>query len=84
MTDPAEREKYKFILNRVEPDVLFLSTSIILMERQLTNPGKEQRTIFVSEKDREKFFDAIMNPAGPNKKLCDAAERYKLFIEEKK
>ncbi len=45
---------------------------------------EEHNTILASEKDREIFFDAIMNPRGPNKKLHDAAERYKLFIQENK
>jgi uncharacterized protein (DUF1778 family) len=45
---------------------------------------REHNTILGSEKDREIFFDALMNPAGPNKKLRDAAERFKLFIQENK
>jgi uncharacterized protein (DUF1778 family) len=45
---------------------------------------EEHNTILASEKDREIFFDALMNPPGPNKKLRDIAERYKLFIQENK
>ncbi len=45
---------------------------------------QEHNTILASEKDREIFFDAIMNPPGPNQKLRDAAERYKLFMQENK
>jgi len=45
---------------------------------------REHNTILASEKDREIFFDALMNPPGPNEKLCAAAERYKLFIGENK
>ena len=44
----------------------------------------EYNTILASEKDREIFFDALMNPAGPNQKLHDATERYKLFIQDNK
>jgi uncharacterized protein (DUF1778 family) len=44
----------------------------------------EKTPILASEKDREIFFDALMNPQGPNKKLRDAAERYKLFIRQNK
>ena len=44
----------------------------------------EHNTILASERDREIFFDAIMDPQGPNKKLRDAAERYKLFMQEDK
>ncbi|GAC1306964.1 MAG: DUF1778 domain-containing protein [Mucilaginibacter sp.] len=45
---------------------------------------QEHNTILASEKDREIFFDALINPAGPNKKLRDTAERYKLFIQKNK
>jgi uncharacterized protein (DUF1778 family) len=45
---------------------------------------QEHNTILASEKDCEIFFDAIMNPPGPNQKLRDAAERYKLFMQENK
>jgi uncharacterized protein (DUF1778 family) len=45
---------------------------------------QQHNTILASEKDREIFFDALMNPPGPNQKLRDAAERYKLFIQENK
>jgi uncharacterized protein (DUF1778 family) len=45
---------------------------------------QQHNTILASEKDREIFFDALMNPPGPNQKLCDTAERYKLFIQENK
>jgi uncharacterized protein (DUF1778 family) len=42
---------------------------------------REHNTIIASEKDREIFFDALMHPKGPNQKLRDAAERYKLFMQ---
>lgn len=45
---------------------------------------QEHNTILASEKDREIFFNALVNPAGPNQKLRDAAERYKLFLQENK
>src|SRR5882757_2732608 len=45
---------------------------------------QEYNTILASEKDREIFFDALMNPPGPNQKLRDTADRYKLFIQENK
>jgi len=60
------------------------------MKHQLTLSKKsnfsirEHDTILASEKDREIFFDALMNPLGPNEKLCNAAERYKLFMRENK
>jgi uncharacterized protein (DUF1778 family) len=45
---------------------------------------QEHNTILASEKDREIFFNALVNPSGPNQKLRDAAERYKLFLQENK
>lgn len=43
---------------------------------------EEHNTILASEKDREIFFNALANPAGPNQKLRDAAETYKLFMQQ--
>ena len=45
---------------------------------------QEHDAILASERDREIFFDALMNPPGPNQKLRAAAERYKLFMQENK
>jgi len=44
----------------------------------------EHNSIIASEKDREIFFDALMNPPGPNQELLDAAKRYQLFTQENK
>ncbi|MBS1528749.1 MAG: DUF1778 domain-containing protein [Bacteroidetes bacterium] len=45
---------------------------------------QEHNTILASEKDREIFFNALAYPSGPNQKLRDAAERYKVFIRDNK
>ena len=45
---------------------------------------QEHNTILASKKDQEIFFDAFMNPKGPNNKLKVAAERYKRFMKENK
>ena len=45
---------------------------------------REHDTILASEEDREIFFNALTNPPGPNQQLRDAAERYKLFMQENK
>jgi uncharacterized protein (DUF1778 family) len=42
----------------------------------------EHDVIIASEKDREIFFNALVNPSSPNQKLRDAAERYELFLQE--
>jgi len=38
--------------------------------------AKEDR-ILISEKDRQKFFDAVFGNAQPNQNLIEAAKRYK-------
>ena len=45
---------------------------------------QEHNTILASKKDQEIFFNAFMNPSGPNQKLRDTAERYKKFSQENK
>jgi len=58
------------------------------MASKITLSGKantitlQHNSILASEREREIFFDALMNPPGPNEKLRDAADRYKLFIQE--
>jgi uncharacterized protein (DUF1778 family) len=38
---------------------------------------EEHNMILASDKDKKIFFDAIMNPSKPNKKLKTAAAKYK-------
>jgi uncharacterized protein (DUF1778 family) len=38
---------------------------------------EQHKTILASQRDREIFFNAILNPEEPDEKLVDAAERYK-------
>ncbi|MFA6946271.1 MAG: DUF1778 domain-containing protein [Pedobacter sp.] len=45
---------------------------------------QEHNTILASKKDQEIFFNAFMNPSGPNQKLQDTAERYKKFMQDNK
>jgi uncharacterized protein (DUF1778 family) len=44
---------------------------------------KEHNSILASQRDREIFFNALMHPGKPNKKLQNAAKRYKNVIIEK-
>jgi uncharacterized protein (DUF1778 family) len=37
----------------------------------------EHQTLLHSQRDRDVFFEALMNPPAPNKKLKAAAKRYK-------
>jgi uncharacterized protein (DUF1778 family) len=45
---------------------------------------QEYNIILASKKDQEIFFNAFMNPSGPNSKLQDTAKRYKKFIKDNK
>jgi hypothetical protein len=56
------------------------------MKTQSKVPGKvnTKNAIIASEKDQALVFNALINPKGPNQKLLDADERYKLFIEANK
>ena len=45
---------------------------------------REHNIILASKKDQEIFFDAFLNPSGPNQKLRDTAERYKKFMRDNK
>jgi uncharacterized protein (DUF1778 family) len=38
---------------------------------------EKHNAILASQRDQEIFFDAILNPGKPNKKLKEAANRYK-------
>jgi uncharacterized protein (DUF1778 family) len=42
---------------------------------------ERHRSFLASEKDREIFFDALMNPPKPSRRLKDAANRYKEGFE---
>ena len=42
---------------------------------------EEHKTLLTSKKDRETFFNALLNPPRPNNKLKDAARRYKKSLK---
>jgi uncharacterized protein (DUF1778 family) len=44
---------------------------------------EERKTILASKKDREIFFNALINPPKPNDKLKAAAKLYKQAIRKK-
>lgn len=44
---------------------------------------KEHNAILASQKDKEIFFKAILNPSKPNTALQKAADRYKKAISRK-
>ncbi|MDP2384997.1 MAG: DUF1778 domain-containing protein [Bacteroidota bacterium] len=43
----------------------------------------QHAAILASKKDKEIFFNALLKPAAPNKKLMEAAVRYKKSLAKK-
>lgn len=61
-----------------------LTEFIVFSAQQQASVIVESRNIFLaSKKDREIFFDAIMNPPKPNNALKKAASRYKEALQNK-
>ena len=52
-------------------------------QQQATTIVEKQNTILASNKDRELFFKALLNPAKPNKELKKAAARFKKISNSK-
>lgn len=44
--------------------------------------AEDQANIFASEKDREVFFDALMNPPKPSEELLKAADVYEKYMSK--
>jgi len=44
---------------------------------------ERHRSIVTSKKDQRIFFDAILNPPAPGKRLSAAAKRYNKFVKQK-
>ena len=45
---------------------------------------EQHQVLLASEKDKEIFFDAIMNPLTPGKRLLQAAERYRQTYDQQR
>ena len=43
---------------------------------------EQHQILLASEKDREVFFDSIMNPPAPGRRLLQAAERYRQLYDD--
>jgi uncharacterized protein (DUF1778 family) len=44
---------------------------------------ERHRSIIATRKDQKVFFDAILNPSAPGKKLSAAAKRYNKLVDRK-
>jgi uncharacterized protein (DUF1778 family) len=58
----------------------FLIFSALEKALQIINT---HNSFLASNKDREVFFDALTNPAMPNKTLYDASKVYQNYVNEK-
>lgn len=56
---------------------------ILTMQQRAKEIIEERERVIVSKRDSEIFFDAISNPAEPNKELQLATEKYKNQIAVK-
>jgi uncharacterized protein (DUF1778 family) len=58
-------------------DKSFSSFIIRIVKEQAEEIVAKKDRIIASEKDREKFFDAVFGSSKPNQNLVDAAKKYK-------
>jgi uncharacterized protein (DUF1778 family) len=86
----VEKTRFDTKLTKVQKELFELATKIggyrTLTDFMLSTAEEKAKTIvqqheaiLASERDKKIFFDAIMNPPQPNKRLRDAAKRYKEF-----
>ena len=52
------------------------------VQKQAKEIIEEREQILASEKDKEVFFDALINPPKPNKDLLSAKDEYDKLISE--
>jgi uncharacterized protein (DUF1778 family) len=55
---------------------------IITLQEKAQKIVKEKKEILASERDRQIFFDALLNPASPNAALKAAADEYREFTQK--
>ena len=53
---------------------------IMTLQKRAKEIINERENIIASQKDKEVFFDAIMNPAAPNENLISAVKDYNKMI----
>lgn len=55
---------------------------VLTVQKRAKEIIQEREQFIASQKDNEIFFDAIMNPSNPNKKLSEAANDYKALLSK--
>ncbi|MGV8093206.1 MAG: DUF1778 domain-containing protein [Mangrovibacterium sp.] len=62
---------------KLSGDKSFSSFIIRIVKEQAEEIVAKNDRIITSEKDREKFFDAVFGDSKPNQNLVEAAQKYK-------
>jgi uncharacterized protein (DUF1778 family) len=62
---------------KLSGDKSFSSFIIRIVKEQAEEIVAKNDRIIASEKDREKFFDAVFGDSKPNQNLVEAAQKYK-------
>ena len=77
---PAEQKEFFEYASQLGGFRTLSEFVFVAVQERAKSIVEEQNKILVSNKDREIFFNAILNPKKPNKRLRKAAEEYeKLF-----
>lgn len=56
---------------------------IVSVQSKADEIVEKHRSIVSSKRDQKVFFDAIINPPAPGKKLVDAAKKYNKVVKRK-
>ena len=56
---------------------------ILTVQEKALEIIREKEQVLGSDRDQEIFFNALMNPAAPNKELRSAAKKHRSFLKER-
>jgi uncharacterized protein (DUF1778 family) len=84
----TDKTRFDTKLTKVQKDLFELDAKIggyrtltdfvvTTVQEKAKNIVEQHEAILLSERDKNIFFDAIMNPPKPNQRLQEAAKRYK-------
>jgi uncharacterized protein (DUF1778 family) len=84
----TDKTRFDTKLTKVQKDLFELAAKIggyrtltdfvvTTVQEKAKNIVEQHEAILLSERDKNIFFDAIMNPPKPNQRLQEAAKRYK-------
>ncbi len=67
---------------KLSGDKTFSSFIVRILKEQAEEIVSRKERIIVSQRDRERFFEAVFSDAHPNQNLTEAAERFKSKSKE--